>query len=57
MKMNLFKISQLLDVVIPDYPAYPNTYDVIGYAIVGAVVVAVIVGVVILLKNKKEKTK
>lgn len=55
--MNVFKISQLLDVVIPDYPAYPNTYDVIGYAIVGAVVVAVIVGVVILLKNKKKKTK
>ena len=55
--MNLFKFSQILDVAVPDYPEYPTTADIVGYAIIGIVIVAVIVGVVILLKNKNKKEK
>ena len=52
--MNIFKIFQILDVVLPDEPTY-NSNNILLYAILGLVVVAVVVGAVVVLKNKKEK--
>lgn len=55
--MNLFKISQLLDVVTPDYPPYRSSSNIITYLVIGALVVAIVVGLVILLKNKNKAKK
>ncbi|MBP3840488.1 MAG: hypothetical protein IK997_00010 [Bacilli bacterium] len=54
--MNIFKIPQILDVALPDTPTY-NSNNILLYAILGLVVVAVVVGTVVVLKNKNKKEK